>query len=314
MPSSRKIGVAVIGELFTDEIFAEFGALPKLGEECFARKFRREVGGGAAITACSLAKLGVKVRVLGVVGSADGSWVVDRLASFGIDCSGLQVEPDEPTGVTVSASTHEDRAFLTYYGANTHLAALLRRADTANVLASCRHVHFACAPETDADLALLATLRRRRSSISIDVQSHVSWLTRPESMNILRQCDIFFPNEMEASWVSSEVAPEQILFRLRERGLRGVGLKLGGKGAALLWKGRQFLSDPFPVECLDTTGAGDCFDAGFIFGQLQGYCPERCLQVANICGALSTRDLGGVAASPTLEELADCERQLEKAK
>jgi sugar/nucleoside kinase (ribokinase family) len=314
MPSSRKAGVAVIGELFADEIFAEFGALPKLGEECFARKFKREVGGGAAITACSLAKLGVHVRVLGIVGSADGSWVVDRLASFGIDCSGLEVESDEPTGVTVSASTHEDRAFLTYYGANTHLAALRRREDTARTLASCRHVHFACAPETDTDSELLATLRRRHSTISIDVQSHVSWLTRPESVNILRQCDIFFPNEMEGAWVSSEVAPENILFRLKEKGLRGVGLKLGGKGAALLWKGRQFLSDPFPVKSLDTTGAGDCFDAGFIFGLLQGYSPQRCLQVANICGALSTRDLGGVAASPTLEELSECERQLENAK
>ena len=58
---------------------------------------------------------------------------------------------------------------------------------------------------------------------------------------------------------------ENILFRLKEKGLRGVGLKLGGKGAALLWKGRQFLSDPFPVETVDTTGAGDCFNAGFIF-------------------------------------------------
>ena len=191
MPSSRKAGVAVIGELFTDEIFAEFGLFPNWERKSSPGNSGGKVGGGAAITACSLAKLGVHVRVLGIVGSTDGSWVIDRLASFGIDCSGLEVESDEPTGVTVSASAREDRAFLTYYGANTHLAALLRRADTARVLASCRHVHFACAPETDADSELLATLRRRRSTISIDVQSHVSWLTRPESVNILRPMRYF---------------------------------------------------------------------------------------------------------------------------
>ena len=314
MTKAAKTGVGVIGELFADEVFSEFGALPKLGEERFARKFGREVGGGAAITACGLAKLGVPVQVFGVVGWADGSWLKERLASFGVDCSGVEFEDDEPTGVSVSASTREDRAFLTYYGANSHLSALLRRADTARALASCRHVHFACAPEAAEDSPLLAMLRRGRSTISIDVQSHVSWLTQPENVKILRQCDIFFPNEKEACWVSSEVEPTDILFRLREMGIRGVGLKLGGKGAALLWRGRQFLADPFPVESLDTTGAGDCFNAGFIFALLRGCTPARCLRVANICGALSTRALGGIAASPTLEELTECERRLERTK
>src|SRR4051812_19627150 len=80
-----KAKVGVIGEFFIDEIFTEFSALPKLGEEAFAGKFRREVGGGAAITACCLAKLGVRVKVLGSVGKADGEWVVDRLKSQGVD-------------------------------------------------------------------------------------------------------------------------------------------------------------------------------------------------------------------------------------
>src|SRR3954462_7435787 len=105
MPNRAKAGVAVIGELFIDEIFADFGSYPKLGEEVFARKFRREVGGGAAITACGLAKLGVQVRVFGTVGKPDGKWVVDRLASFGVDCGGIEFVPNEPTGISISAST-----------------------------------------------------------------------------------------------------------------------------------------------------------------------------------------------------------------
>ena len=139
--------VAVIGEFFIDEVFSEFNAFPKLGEECFARRFQREVGGGAAITACGLARLGTDVGVFGLVGRADGKWVIDRLKSFDIDCSGLEFHPSEPTGITVSASTREDRAFFTYYGANLPLEEMIRRPATAAALSRYSYVHFACAPE-----------------------------------------------------------------------------------------------------------------------------------------------------------------------
>ena len=313
MPHS-KAGVSVIGELFVDEIFSEFGTYPKLGEEVFARKFRREVGGGAAITACSLAKLGVQVRVFGTVGKTDGKWVVDRLAAFGVDCSGIEFVPNEQTGLTVSASTREDRAFFTHYGANNHLPGLRQRLQGSKALTGSKHVHFACAPESELDSPLFAALTRKPCTISIDVQSHVSWLTRPESVNILKQCDIFFPNEREGCWVASALESHDVLVRLRDKGIKGVGLKLGAKGAALLWKGKQYLADAYPVETVDTTGAGDCFDAGFIFALLRGNTPERCLRVANLCGALSTRALGGIEGSPTLDELTECEAELEETK
>src|ERR1051325_2138713 len=92
--------VIVIGEFFIDEILSGFQTLPKLGEESFARQFHRDVGGGAAITACGLAKLGIHVGVVGLVGSQDGAWVTKRLSSHGVDCSGLEVDDTEPTGLT----------------------------------------------------------------------------------------------------------------------------------------------------------------------------------------------------------------------
>jgi len=287
--------------------------LPKPGEECFSRRFRREVGGGAAITACGLAKLGVQVTVLGAVGKEDGPWVVDRLSSFGVNCSRLRFDPSEPTGITVSASTREDRAFFSYYGANVQLEKLLEKTELTSAIGSARHVHFACAPDADSHARLFAALDRR-CRVSIDVQSHVSWLTRPSSLKILRHCDVFFPNEREGGWISSAMEPHEILRRLRDKGLRSVALKLGGKGAALLWGRRQYLADPVPVETVDTTGAGDSFDAGFIYATLRGYDPQRCLHIANICGALSTRALGGIAAFPSPDELAEFEAHLGKEK
>lgn len=309
MPSAPH--VIVVGEFFIDEILSGLYALPKLGEESFARKFNREVGGGAAITACGLAKLGVSVKVIGAVGNEDGKWVIDRLTRCGVDCSALEYHQQEPTGLTVSVSTREDRAFFSYYGANQRLPLMIRRPQALEVMKGARHVHFACAPDSELDADLLVALRRRRARISIDVQSHTSWLTKPESLNILRLCDLFFPNEREGEWISGEAGAHRILRALRDKGLRGVALKLGGKGAALLWRKREFLSDPFPTETIDTTGAGDCFDAGFIYAWLRGDSPQRCLEIANICGALSTRALGGVAAFPSLQELEECVAQLE---
>ena len=305
--------VIVIGELFIDEVLSGFQSLPKLGQESFARALVREAGGGAAITACGLAKLGVRVAVLGALGKQDGNWVTNRLKSLGVDCSAVEYDPDEPTGLTVSVSTREDRAFFSYYGANRLLERVLRQPSTFQLAKRARHVHFACAPDSELDAALIARLRKARCRISIDVQSHMSWLTRMETLNLLRNANLFFPNEQEAEWISGEEGTHKILRSLRDKGIRGVGLKLGGKGAALLWRRRELLTDPFRVDTVDTTGAGDCFDAGYIYAWLRGKNPQQCLEIANICGALSTRRAGGIDGFPDLKELTDCALQMGRA-
>jgi sugar/nucleoside kinase (ribokinase family) len=304
------MSAVVVGEFFIDEILTEFQTLPKLGEESFARKFRRDAGGGAAITACGLAKLGIDVAVVGVVGKEDGEFVLKRLKSCGINCSAMETHPAEPTGLTVSVSTREDRAFFSYYGANETLKDVLARPKTIETLSKAKHVHFACAPDSERHQTLFQALRAKKRRISIDVQAHIGWLTRPESLKILQSCDIFFPNEREAEWISEESGTPAILRSLKEKGLRGVGLKLGGRGAALLWENRHFFADPVPVKTADTTGAGDCFDAGFIYAWLRGDKPQRCLEIANLCGALSTRALGGIEGFPSLRELRGAEGKL----
>ena len=138
--------------------------------------------------------------------------------------------------------------------------------------------------------------------VSIDVQSHMSWLTSPANLRILRAADIFFPNELEAEWVSGETGVHRVLRGLRAKRLNQVAVKLGGRGAALTWNKSEYFVDPYPVETEDTTGAGDCFDAGFLFAWLKGEDAQTCLRWGNVCGALSTRELGGVAGFPTLEQ------------
>ena len=103
---------------------------------------------------------------------------------------------------------------------------------------------------------------------------------------------------------------ERILRKLGAAGARRVAVKLGRDGAALLWDGEVTQVGAFPAQPVDTTGAGDCFNAGFLHFWLQGESPLNCLRAANICGALSTEAYGGIDGFPDLDRIRRelCER------
>src|ERR1700732_69936 len=112
MSAPQPLDVVVVGDLFADLIMSGFPSWPpRAGEELFAERFCREIGGGAAITACGLAKLGAKVGVGGGVGENEGQWLIERLESRGVNTSAIQRSSREPTAVTVSLSSATDRTF-----------------------------------------------------------------------------------------------------------------------------------------------------------------------------------------------------------
>jgi len=137
----------------------------------------------------------------------------------------------------------------------------------------------------------------------VDAGWHEEWLSDPRALPMICAIDLFFPNHPEAARMTGEREPEKILRRFECAGLKRVALKLGSRGAALLWDGEICFVPRIPVTVRDTTGAGDCFDAGFLHAWLAGEDPWQCLRVANICGALSTEAYGGIAGFPTPERL-----------
>ncbi|HEY3137738.1 MAG TPA: carbohydrate kinase family protein [Blastocatellia bacterium] len=304
MKPNKQWDVIALGDVFVDLILSGFPAWPKPGEEAFAQWLRREVGGGAAITACGLARLGFRTALLAVVGSEDSRWLIERLTTCGVDARCIQHHAIEPTGLTVSVSTAEDRGFFTYGGANQDIGELLTDKQARDEMMGAGHVHLACAPETDSMAELVRTLHSAGCRVSLDVGWHEAWLSDALGRRALKELDLFLPNEREAQLMTGESEPEAMLRAFARAGLRAVALKLGAEGSALLWEGEIFRSAPYPVQPLDTTGAGDCFDAGFIAAWLRDEVPQVCLETANICGALSTRGLGGLAMFPTQEELA----------
>lgn len=300
---AKSLDIIVGGDLFIDLIMSGFPAWPQPGTEAFAGEFHRDVGGGAAISACGLAKLGSRAAVLGAVGEDNGAWLVDRLNRLGVVTSQIRFDPVEPTAVTVAISTPGDRSFLTYRGSNRLFPAMLAEAASSGKLTHARHLHLTSAPDLDTAAGLFTSIRALGCSLSLDVGWHEDWLADPRALALLPMLDVFFPNEVEAQRMTGETGREIILHKLASAGARRVALKLGPDGALMLWDGDILRAPPYPVKPVDTTGAGDCFNAGFLHFWLRGASPEACLQAANFCGAASTQAYGGVNGFPDLERV-----------
>jgi len=135
--------VVVVGEIYIDHVLSGFESWPAPGAEVVTDHYIRELGGGAATTACGLARLGRSVKLVGLIGAADAPWVSQRLAGFGVAADGLRSLADGVTGVTISVSTRADRSFFTHLGANRDLPEALVAPQMVDEIARARHVHFA---------------------------------------------------------------------------------------------------------------------------------------------------------------------------
>ncbi len=305
---TQRYDITVVGEIFNDHVFSGFAQWPRPGEEVFAERYIREIGGGAAITSCALARLGRRVAVVGVIGKSD-EWSRKRLHDFGVATDGLKPSALD-TAVTVSISTSQDRSFFTWAGANRELPEHLADSAVQRILLASRHVHFAMRLDRNLASALLPLLHDTGCGTSIDPGFHPDWYRLPENRQTLGECDYFFPNQNEGELITGRTHPQEIMSSLHKLGIRGAVLKLGRRGAAAARDGKLLFALPPPMHTVDTTGAGDAFDAGFIDSILDDPATERALRRGCACGALSTRSAGGIAALPAKEELDAMDEQV----
>ncbi|RUL77766.1 carbohydrate kinase family protein [Dyella choica] len=289
--------VAVMGEIYTDHVFSGFQHWPAPGEEVHAEHYLRELGGGAVNTACGLARLQRRVRLIGLIGEADRAWFETRLEGLGVSAEGLRSHPAN-TGVTVSVSTPQDRSFYTYLGANRHLTELLDETVVHAELIAARHVHFAMPLAADLARRLLPVLREAGCTTSLDVGFSPDWLRDPANHETCRAVDYFFPNQAEARLLSGDDGVEAFQQWATSMAIRHAVIKLGASGAVAVEHRGLLRVAPPHVDAVDMTGAGDAFDAGFIDGLLNGESAEECLRRACICGASCTTRIGALDGLP----------------
>lgn len=295
--------VAVVGEIFIDHIFSGFERWPQPGEEHFTDFYVREAGGGAAITACALARLGRRAALFAVIGEED-EWLKNRLRSFSIGLEGLR-PVTTGTAVSVSISTREDRSFLTWQGANRYLPEYLREPETQDRLAQARHIHLAMPISRELAQQLFPRLREAGCTLSLDTGYQEDWLLDERNWLTCGEVDFFLPNEKECQIMTGANQPEAVFKGLAAKGIGGAIMKLGRAGAAAWVSGQICRAQALDVDAVDTTGAGDAFDAGLIDALLDGAQVPEMLQRACVCGSLSTRQAGALAALPGREELRE---------
>jgi len=278
------------GEAFDDLIFYALDRLPGGGEELKTQSFSRSPGGGAIITAIAAARLGLRCAVI----SALSPEAVRRLRDERVFVRNVR-RPDEPSAITVALSTRRDRRFLTFNGVNDRLPARIR--DLLPRVRA-RHVHLAFFPRPCRPwITLLRALRRRGVTSSWDFGWNPPLLRDPEFGTLATSVDYLFLNRDEALLYSARTKLTDALDRWR-RASRLVIIKLGAAGSRIVGGGVNLRAGAARARVVDTTGAGDAFNAGFLAARLCGGDLHTALRLANHVGALSTRHPGGLAGLP----------------
>ena len=297
---SRK-PLLVIGDLNADLILTGLSGHPRYGREVLVSGCTMTLGGSAALFACGISRLGRRVRFQGKVGAdATGDFLVAKMRERGIDLSGIRRDPRTPTGIAVAFTETEDRALVSFLG--TVARTEPRDVDPGN-LRKYSHVHltspFLQPALADWFVSLLKRARKAGLTTSMDpgwdprerwsLEAYYPWL------------DVFLVNRAEARALTGQRKPAAAVRTLAERVALAV-VKDGPRGAVAATRGAQWSSESFPVEPVDTTGAGDSFDAAFIDGWLEGHRTDEVLAYACAAGAISTEQAGGYEGQPTRRE------------
>lgn len=295
--------VIVAGNIYCDLIFPGLETMPPLGEETRADQFTMTVGGGAFITSAGLTRLGVRAAPRSHIGRGVlGDFQLAALQREKVDLSQTVRHRKLGPGLTVAFSTADDRGFLTYAGCTADAGRLLRARDL-RALRRAHHVHFAGMPQPFGErVVLLDLLAAAHVTTSLDIGWDPRRYANSNFREVIRLVTIFLPSWRDAQWITERATPEEAITALADLVPVPV-IKLGAEGAISMEDGRPVRVKPPLVEAVDTTGAGDAFNAGFLWAYLRGEPITRCLRAGNICGALSTRAPGGVTAFPRLREV-----------
>lgn len=292
------LDITIAGEVNLDLILYGLDEAIPVDREVLGSNFELTLGSSSAILAHNLSVLRRRVGFITLCGSdAMGAIAMERLAEGGVELSrSKQGGPGTKTGVTILLPHGRSRRILTYPG----IMLDMKVADLdIDYLASARHFHLSSLfllRGLHAGLAdLLRELKRRGLTLSLDTNDDPDGQWNGVLQEVLPLVDILLPNDDEVCRIARRGSMAEALDVLGDM-IPLIAVKCGSQGAVVQQGGRRVEIPPVPVQPVDTIGAGDSFNAGFLSAWLSGAPGEECAAAGNVTGAVSTLRPGGTEA------------------
>lgn len=294
----------IFGDINIDLVIPNVDHFPLPGQEDIVETMNTYVGGGAALFTLGLGKLGLHPVFQGTIGDdCYGKFIIEELKQKNVDISLLKISKKNNTGISISFTNEKDRSFLTYRGTNMEMDV---NAIAIDMVQKAKHIHVTGYEGSKNHRQFLELFKKvkdvKNTTVSFDVgwDSSGEWYER--IFELFPYIDVLFMNETEAIHYGRTQSAKEAIAEFSKY-CKIADAKLGRKGAIAYSDGTYYQAAAYQVEAMDTTGAGDSFNAGFIYGFLKGKSIMECLKCGNGCGALSVTALGGNTGFPTEPEL-----------
>lgn len=266
-------------------------------------------GGDALNEAIALSRLGKKVQWISKVGDDDaGQRILNHVAASGIDVSGVKIQAGMETGVTiVLVDGRGERRFLT--NPHSSLRKLSEEDIAPHVNEMAELVSFASMFISHLlDVPIMERLFRRIKASGRTLAADMKYPAKGETLNdlsgVLSCLDYFFPNEAELATLTGNSDVQNNIAALLNCGLKCAVVKRGDKGCIIATESAQIEIPAYPVKAVvDTTGAGDCFAAGFLWALSEGWQLEDCGHFACAVASCSVEAVGAVTGVTSLAEV-----------
>lgn len=296
--------VLVVGELNVDLILDKIEKFPEVGKEVLAKRMTLTLGSSSAIFASNISSLGAKVAFIGKIGKDKfGDVVLESLQKNKVDVSMVKIDQQWGTGATAVLNVNEDRAMVTYPGAMDHLTV----EDISDEdLKNARHLHFSSYFLQAGMWGGLGKLLKRAKSLGLTTSFDMQWDPAEkwdlDTAEVLPHVDVFLPNENELMFLTRKKTLEEAVQSIKEHTYI-LAIKRGNKGSMVHFQNKLTDQPPFlNKNVVDAIGAGDSFNAGFIYEFINGQDIARCQKFGNLTGAVSTTAAGGTAAFQDYEQ------------
>ncbi len=299
----KRFDIVVAGELnadllLTGDITPTFNQVERLANDATLT-----LGSSSAIFACGVARLGLRVAFLGKVGNdVFGNFVINELKKRRVATEGIITTGSEKTGLTVILNRGNDRAILTYPGT----IATMQLGDlNTTFLENARHLHlggyYLLSRMKPSVPKLFQQAHRLGLTVSLDTNYDPTEQWDGGLFKSLKHVDIFLPNKRELLSITKTRNFREAVSSLSKT-VPILAVKMGEEGAMVYTKDGHTKGESIKTNVVDSVGAGDSFDAGFIYGYLHHWEMQRIVNLACVCGSLSAQAAGGIAGQPTLEQ------------